>query len=120
MAVVDTIIVFIVSLLIGGFGIYAGARVTTEYAGSYGHAIVTALIGSIVWGIISFFVGWIPILGALLALVAWVGVINWRYPGGWGTAIVIGLVAWFAAAIVLYLFALFGIVASGALGIPGV
>ncbi|MFH5801284.1 hypothetical protein [Haladaptatus sp. CMAA 1911] len=120
MAFIDTLIVFIVSLLIGGFGIYVGARVTTEYAGSYGHAMITALIGAVVWGIISFFVGWIPILGALLALVAWIGVINWRYPGGWGTAIVIGLVAWFAAAIVLYLFALFDIVASGALGIPGV
>ncbi|WP_231186606.1 hypothetical protein [Haladaptatus sp. DYF46] len=120
MAFIDTLIVFIVSLLIGGFGIYVGARVTTEYAGSYGHAIITALIGAIAWGIISFFVGWIPILGALLALIAWIGVINWRYPGGWGTAIVIGLVAWFAAAIVLYLFALFDIIASGALGIPGV
>ncbi|WP_435156626.1 hypothetical protein [Haladaptatus sp. DFWS20] len=120
MALVDTLIILIVSLLVGGFGIYVGARVATDRPSGYSHAIVTALIGSIVWGIISFFVGWIPLLGAILALVAWVGVVNWRYPGGWGTAIVIGLVAWFAAAIVLYLLALLDIVAAGALGIPGV
>ncbi|MFB9808783.1 hypothetical protein ACFFQF_28300 [Haladaptatus pallidirubidus] len=107
-------------MLVGGFGIYIGARVATDRPSGYSHAIVTALFGAIAWGIISFFVGWIPILGALLALVAWVGVINWRYSGGWGTAILIGLVAWFAAAIVLYVLALLDIVAAGALGVPGV
>ncbi|SIR66273.1 hypothetical protein SAMN05421858_3206 [Haladaptatus litoreus] len=120
MGIVDTIIIFAVSLLVGGFGIYVGARVATDRSGSFSRALITALIGAIVWGIISFFVGWIPILGALLALVVWVGVINWRYPGGWGTAAIIGLVAWFAAAIVLYVLALVDIVASGALGIPGI
>jgi hypothetical protein len=119
MGVVSMLIIFIISLLVGGLGIYIGARTILGHTTSYTHAIVTALIGAIVWGIVSFFVGWIPIVGALLALIAWVGVINWRYPGGWGNAIVIGLIAWVASAVVLYLLTLLNVVAPRALGVPG-
>lgn len=47
--VVGSVIVFIVSLLIGSIGIYAGARVVAG-VDSYPYAIITALIGAIVWG----------------------------------------------------------------------
>ena len=118
MALIDSLIVFIVSLLIGALGIYIGARVVTDVE-DYTYAIVTALIGSIVWVIVAFFFGWIPFLGPLLALIAYIAVINYRYPGGWGSAIVIALVAWIASFIVLYLLAALGIAAPGALGVPG-
>lgn len=118
MAVVDSIIVFVVSLLIGALGIYAGARVVTG-VNDYTYAIVTALIGAIVWTVVAFFFGWIPLLGPLLALLAYVAVINYRYPGGWGEAIGIALIAWIAAIIVLYALALFNIAAFDAVGIPG-
>ncbi|WP_227356703.1 hypothetical protein [Haladaptatus salinisoli] len=119
MGIVSTTIIFVISLLVGGLGIYVGARMILGRSTSYLHAVVTALIGAIVWGIVSLFVGWIPILGALLALIAWVGVINWRYPGGWGNAIVIGLIAWIASGVVLWLLALLNIVSAGALGVSG-
>lgn len=118
MALVDSIIVFIVSLLIGAIGIYVGAMVLTDVE-DYTYAIVTALIGAIVWTIVAILLGWIPFLGPLLALIAYVGVINWRYPGGWLVAIGISLVAWIASLVVLYVLALIGVTTFGALGVPG-
>ncbi len=114
MALVDSIVVFVVSLLIGALGIYVGARVVTDYE-DYTYAILTALIGAVIWALLS----WIPFLGALLALVAYVGVINWRYPGGWVDAIVISLIAWVSALVVLYLLAFVGLTTFEAVGVPG-
>lgn len=109
------VITFVVALLIGGLGIHIGARVMTD-EDDYGYAVVTALYGAIAWALTS----WIPIIGLLVALVVWIAVINWRYPGGWVQAAVIGVVAWLAAAIILGI--LNGILrlGLGAFGIPGV
>ncbi|SER26054.1 hypothetical protein [Natrinema salaciae] len=112
-------VVFVVSLLIGALGIYAGARVIVG-RGDYDHAIVTALIGAIVWAVVGFLVGWIPLLGPLLVLAAYIGVINWRYPGDWTAAAMIGLVAWVTVLIALYVLAVLGITGFGAVGVPGV
>lgn len=119
MALVDTLIVLIVSFLIGALGIYLGARVVTD-TDDYSYALITAVIGAIVWAVVALFLGWIPLLGPILALIAWIAVINWRYPGGWLDAAIIGVVAWIAAVIVLYVLALLNIFAFEALGIPGV
>lgn len=118
MALLDSIVVFLVSLLIGALGIYVGARVVSN-VDDYGYAIVTALIGAVVWGVVSLFVGWIPLLGPLLTLIAYVAVVNYRYPGGWVDAILIALVAWVAALIVLYVLALLGLASFDAVGVPG-
>jgi hypothetical protein len=118
MAVVDSIVVFLVSLLIGALGIYVGARVVTGYE-DYTYAIVTALIGAVVWAVVSLFFGWIPLLGPLLTLVAYVAVINYRYPGGWVDAVVISLVAWIASLVVLYVLAVLGVATFEAVGVPG-
>ncbi|WP_265109046.1 hypothetical protein [Halosolutus halophilus] len=119
MVVASSVIVFFVSLLIGALGIYVGARVIVG-AGNYDHAIVTALIGAIVWAVVGFFVGWIPLLGPLLALLAYIAVINVRYPGDWTAAAMIGLVAWVTVLIGLYALAAVGITGFEAVGIPGV
>ena len=51
--------------------------------------------------------------------VVWIGIIRWRYPGGWAKAAVIGLVAWVSALLVLLLLnALFSL-GIGASGVPG-
>ncbi|WP_339105634.1 hypothetical protein [Haloterrigena salinisoli] len=115
---IGSAIVFIVSLLIGALGIYIGARVIVG-SDDYDHAIVTALIGAIVWGLVGFFVGWIPLLGPLLALLAYIAVINFQYPGDWTAAAMIGLVAWVTVLVVLYGLAALGITAFDAVGIPG-
>jgi uncharacterized membrane protein len=127
MAIIDFIIGFVVSLLIGAFGIYVGARIIAN-RDDYEYAIITAVIGAVVWWLITVLFGlitWIPILGSiasvlasLLALFAWVYVINARYPGGWGNAIGIGLVAYLTVWVVLVLLNSLGIVSLGAVGVP--
>lgn len=109
------IITFVVALLVGGLGIHLGARVVTD-VDDYGYAVVTAFYGAIVLALTS----WIPLVGLLLALVIWVGVINWRYPGGWGKAALIGFVSWLAAAIILGVINGLLRLGLGAFGIPGV
>lgn len=119
MALVDSLIVFVVSLLVGALGIYVAARAFTDYD-NYTYAIGTALIGAIIWAIVGFLFGWIPLLGPLVVLIAYVAAINYRYPGGWVNAALISLVAWIASVIVLYLLAFVGIGAFEAVGVPGV
>lgn len=118
MALIDSIVVFVVSLLVGALGLYAGARVITGID-DYRHAIVTALLGAIIWAVVGFLLGWIPFLGPLLVLVAYVGLVNYRYPGGWVNAIGIALVAWLLSLAVLYVLALVGLAGFEAVGVPG-
>lgn len=129
MAIVETIIGFLVSLLVGAFGIYAGARAITGID-DYNYAIITALIGSVVWWLIAVLaslVTWIPILGTIfgvvasvVALLVWITIINWRYPGGYGNAIAIGLIAWVAAWAVMLVLSFAGLITPDALGVPGI
>jgi hypothetical protein len=119
MALIDTVVLFVVSLLVGALGIYAGARIIAD-VDDYTYAIITALVGAVVWTIVAVLFGWIPLLGPLLALLAYVGVLNWRYPGGWVNAAGIALVAWLTALVVLYVLAALNVVATDALGVPGV
>lgn len=116
---IDGLVVFAVSLFVGGFAIHAAARyvVYRDAPGglTFEHAVVTALLGSIAWAVLS----WIPLIGSMLALVGWVAVIRWRYPGGWSKAAVVGATAWAAAVVVLALLELLGVGAVSALGIPG-
>ncbi|EMA51506.1 hypothetical protein [Halococcus thailandensis] len=120
MAILDSLVIFLVSLLLGTIGIYAGVRLVADRDIGYGNAALTALLGAAAWGIVSFFVGFIPVLGALLALVVWIGVINWRYPGGWITAAGIGFVAWLVVFVVVYVLATLGLITPDALGVPGI
>jgi len=110
----DSIILFVISLLVGGFGIYVGARFITGER-NYTHAVITAFIGAVAWAILA----WIPLIGGLLALIAYIWVINWRYRGGWVNAILIALVAWIATIIVVWILQILGI-GLHAIGVPGV
>jgi hypothetical protein len=118
MALIDSLVVFAVSLLVGALGIYVGARVVTDES-DYGYAVVTAFIGAVVWAIVGGLFGWVPLLGPLVTLLAYVGVVNWRYDGGWVDAGIIALVAWLTAIVVLYVLAVVGLVGFEAFGVPG-
>ncbi len=119
MGLVESAVVFIVSALVGGLGIYVGAAVLAG-SRSFEHAVWTALIGAAVWGIVSFLVGGIPVVGPVLTFVAYLAVIKWRYRGGWLTAAGIALVAIVTALIVLSVLASFGVGSLSAIGVPGV
>ncbi|QHS17495.1 hypothetical protein GWK26_10250 [haloarchaeon 3A1-DGR] len=112
--VLGSIVSFVVALLVGGLAIYVGARVIAD-VDDYSHAVITALIGAVAWALVS----WVPLVGPLIALVVWVGVINWRYPGGWGQAAIIGLVAWIAALVILIVLNGLLSLGIGAFGVPG-
>jgi uncharacterized membrane protein len=108
---------FVVSFLVGAAAIYLAADVVLDES-NFAHAAVTAAIGSAVLVVASLFT-WIPILGqviALVALVAWVGVINARYRGGWANAAIVGGVAWLVAVVASVVLGVLGIV--NVVGIP--
>ncbi|MFC3476862.1 hypothetical protein [Halobacterium litoreum] len=110
----DSVVVFAASLLVGGVAIHVAASHLVD-AGDYGDAILTALLGALAWGLLD----GVPFVGGLLALVAWVGVIKWRYPVGWLRASAVGVAAWAVATVVLAALALVGIGSFEALGVPG-
>lgn len=70
------------------------------------------------WAVVSFFLGRVPFLGPLLTLVAWVWVINRRYPGGWFNAILIGFSAWLTVVIIIGILALLDITTFEVIGVP--
>ena len=120
MSALAVVLAFVVSLLVGTVAIVAGVRLVIDSDAGLANAALTALVGAAVWAAVSYFVGWIPFLGVVLMLVAWIGVINWRYPGGWGSAAAIGFVAWIVAVGIVYGLTAIGLFAPEALGVPGV
>lgn len=117
MALIDTLIVFLVGLLIGGLAIYVGARFIVG-SKDYTHALVTALIGAIVLALFGWFLSAIPLIGPLLTLLVWIAVINWRYPGGWIDAALIGIIAWLSVIVILYILTTLDITSAEAIGVP--
>ncbi len=114
-ALIGSLISFVIALLVGGLAIYISASVVVDVK-DYSHAVVTAVLGAIGWFIGSL----IPIIGSLVALVVYLGVINWRYPGGWVKAALIAVAAWISALVILFLTnAVFGL-GIGAFGVLGV
>ena len=110
----DRLLAFAASLLVGGAAIHAGAHVAAETR-SYAHAVLTALLGALVWALFEP----VPLVGSLLALVAWVALIKWRYRGGWLRAALVGGAAWAAAVVALAALELLGLGSVSALGVPG-
>jgi hypothetical protein len=111
---VGSLVAFVVALLVGGLAIYLSARVVAD-VDDYGRAVVTAVLGALGWAVTA----WIPLIGPIIALIVWIGVLKWRYPGGWGTAAVMGLIAWVAALLILFVVNTLLGVGVGAFGVPG-
>lgn len=117
-----SLLVFAVSVLIGGIAIHLGASVALK-SRDLGHAVLTAILGALAWTLVSYLFGAVDVpgrLASLVGLVVWVWVIGWRYRVGWLRASLIGVVAWIAALVVLALLSLFGVDGLAAYGVPGV
>lgn len=116
-----SLVVFAVSLLIGGFAIHTGAKLAFA-SRDYSHAVVTALIGAVAWAIVDLVfaeVGAGGLIASIVGLIAWVWVVRWRYSVGWFRAGVVGIGAWLSALIVLLILGVLGLGGLGALGVPG-
>lgn len=117
-----SLLVFVVSLLIGGFGIYVGATLALKKK-NYSHAVVTALLGALAWLLVDIAFAELGVLGPLasvVGLIVWIWVIKWRYRVGWLRASLIGLGAWLGALIALTVLSILGVSALEAYGVPGV
>ena len=108
---------FVTSLLTGGLGIYIGARLVVGEEEPL-HAILTGLLGAVVWVVGGVLFGWVPLLGQLLVLVVYAGMVNRRYPGGWRNAFSIALIAWLVTLVVLAVLGALGFATYEAIGVP--
>lgn len=112
MSTTSVLVTFLVSLLVGGLGIFLAARIVADNR-SYGHAVITALVGALAWGFANAFLRGIPVIGPVLPLLIWIAVIKWRYGEGWVNSGIIGVVAWIAAAVALEVLPVQGVEAIG-------
>ena len=110
----DRLLTFAVSLLVGGSALHVGTYAVSD-AQDYAHAVLTALLGALVWAVLEP----VPLLGELLAIAAWIGVVRWRYQLSWLRSVGVAIVAWTAAVVVLAALELLGIGPVSALGVPG-
>lgn len=125
MDLADVVAVFVVSLLVGTVAILVGVRLLLDSDAAVPNALFAALVGAVVWSAAGYAevyanaLDWLPLLGAVLLLVVWIVVVNWRYPGGWGAAATIGVTAWLVAVAIVYGLSFVGVVAPEVLGLPG-
>ncbi|MFC7074127.1 hypothetical protein ACFQJ7_01740 [Halovenus rubra] len=118
----NSLLVFAVSLLVGGFGIHVGSKVALT-SQEYSYAVVTALFGALAWALVEVLfsrVGLGGLLSSIIGLLVWTWVIRSRYSVGWTRATLLALGAWLGALFALAVLALFNIGNSTALGVPGI
>ena len=115
---------FVLSFLVVTVGTYVSTTVLGEDA-DLGYSAVTAAVTSLVWFGVTYFVtgavglaGYWVALGPLLAVVAYVVVIDLRYSGGIGRAAVISVGTWVANFLILYAAAHLGYSSFRAFGVP--
>ncbi|MFB6127799.1 MAG: hypothetical protein ABEJ79_10975 [Halolamina sp.] len=109
---------FAASLLVGGVALYVGASTVADgpnrAVGGVDHAVLTALLGAVVWAVL----GWVPLLSGVLALGGWLALVKYRYPVGWLRASAIAVLAWVVGVVATAALGLLGLDVS-ALGVPG-
>lgn len=116
-----SVVVFAVSLLIGGLAIHIGAMFAFA-SRDYSDAVVTALLGAVAWALVDIVLSGVGIGGlfaSIAGLLVWISVVRWQYDVGWVRASIVGVVAWLAALFVLGLLTLVGVGSLEALGVPG-
>ncbi len=98
MAWLGVIFGFLLSWLISSFIIYLAVRLFGEKE-RFGTAVVTALIGAIIYALAYFLIpiGWVA---AVIGGIAWLIALGSLYKMGWLRSFVIALVIWIFAAIV--------------------
>lgn len=95
----------IVSIFVSTISIYIAGKILAEKE-NIGIAFVTALIGSLVAYVIGMYV---PYVGWLIAIIAWLAIIKHFYDTSWLKAFFIALIAFIAEVIIAGILALIGL-----------
>lgn len=93
-ATVALLSLFVGLLVIPPIIYYGVRRITPADQMSSKKAVVVAFLGIIVTGGLEFLFGWLPVVGVLIAPLAWIGVVKGFYPASWPAAAAIGLSSW--------------------------
>jgi hypothetical protein len=89
---------FVIGLVISTIIIWIVTKLFGEKEG-IGRAFVTALIGSVIYGIAYFLMG-NGLLAAVVGGIVWLLALRWLYDIGWVKALVVAIIIWVAAAII--------------------
>lgn len=114
LGLIGSVVGWLVGLVVGGVALFLAAELVVQDNHTIGYGLVTALVGAVVWAVLSL----VPVIGFLLAPLGWVAVINVRYPGDLKESIVVAAVAWFLAIVILFLLGLIGLGGLSAVGVP--
>lgn len=107
-----------VGFAVAAVGVYAAEAALFEDGDAF-RALGTTALAAVAIAL----VGWIPMVGPVLAVVAWLGVLFYRYDDSWVNAVVVGGVSWLVAFAITGVANVFlGLFGSGlrAVGIPGI
>jgi hypothetical protein len=124
MALVQSVVGFVLSFAVVTAATYVS---TAALAGSpdLGYSAVTALLTSFVWFGVTYLVsgvvgvsGYAVALGPVLAVLAYLLVVDFRYEGGVFRAAAISAGTWVATFLILYVAAQFGYGSLEAMGVP--
>ena len=96
-ALIASVVSFLVTLLAMAFVLYVAGRMVVGEKATFGSAITIALVGSIVAFILNLL---LPILGGVIALLAWWYLIKSQFDTGWLAAFAIGILAVIVSVIV--------------------
>lgn len=99
--VLETIIGFLISLVISAIIIYVATKLFGETEG-FGTAILTALIGAVIFSLASYLLG-AGLLAALIGGLAWLIALGSMYNMGWLKSFVVAVIIWIFAAIVSWI-----------------
>lgn len=117
----ESVIVFVVSLFIGAFGVYIGGLVIAD-SDDFGEALLVALVGALSWSVIASVLGSIPLVGQIIApivaLAAYIAIVKWRYSVSWVRAGGIAILAWIIALGVLTVISNLGLANLDTVGVP--
>lgn len=118
----QAVITFIASLIVGTIATYIATTLLLDESGIV-HSLITAFIASIVWIGVTYLTSGtssalVPFVGPILALVAYIVVIDLRYPGTLVRATGISVLTWVVDFVILYILAILGVSSFALIGIP--
>jgi hypothetical protein len=96
----SSIVGFLIVLLVTSLFIFVAAKLTGEGEG-FGTALATALVGSLLFGLVLFLLP--NKVGLVLAVVVWGAVAAGFYRTRWLKGLLIGIVAWLLAYLTLWI-----------------